>query len=119
MLGHMATGSSWDDALSPCHGRSLIQSFGSSGGRPGIGVRLCDGCVLGRPARLCVDACKARAAALAPGTRDLVRGAAEVGDHLAGSAAGHTLPRLMGVLCLILVVAGFAGHEPMRLAFPA
>ena len=66
-----------------------------------------------------VDLGGTQAAAAAPGALDRALGAAEVGYHPTGAAAGHTLPRLMGPLSQILRVGTFACHEAMRLAFPA
>jgi hypothetical protein len=62
---------------------------------------------------------KAHAATGAPGTGDGAGRAAEVGDHLATASAGHTLPRPVGPLRLILAVVCLARHEAMRLAFRA
>ena len=75
------------------------------------------GLSLGRPARLGVDAGDARPGAPAPWALEEAGGAAEVGDDPAGAAAGHTLPRLMGLAGLILLVGCVARHEAMRLAF--
>src|SRR5580693_3634710 len=79
-----------------------------------LGVR-----VLLRPPRLRVDAGHAHASAPAPRAQKLARRAAEVGDHLAGAAAGHTLPRPMRRRYLLLAVATVACHEPITLAFRA
>src|SRR5271166_875075 len=70
------------------------------------------------PVRLGVDPRDARPRAAAPRTADLARGAAEVGYHVPSASTRHTLPRLMGRALPIVAVALFAGHEPMRLAFP-
>src|SRR5450759_1460152 len=90
-----------------------------SGGRLGRRGLHGDVTALGRPFGLHVDARHPHPAPLAPRTGDLARRAAEVRDHLAAAPAGHTLPQPMGLLGLILAVALVAGHEPLRLAFPA
>jgi len=73
-----------------------------------------------QPLGLGVDVRKANAAAATPGAGNRARCTAEVGDHLARAAAGHTLPRPVGCLCSISVaVALVAGHQAMRLAFCA
>jgi hypothetical protein len=55
----------------------------------------------------------------APWARDRARRAAETRDHPSAAATGHTLPRPVGCLRLILAVVCLAGHEAMRLAFRA
>jgi hypothetical protein len=70
-----------------------------------------------KPAGLGIDAGEAYPAAAAPWTSDRARRGAEVGDQLAASAAGHTLPRPVSRLALIdLVVVLLARHEAVRLA---
>lgn len=81
----------------------------------GLGSRA--GRLLLHPPRLRVDAGHAHAAAPAPWAGELARRAAEVGYHLAGAAAGHTLPRPMRRRYLLLAVATVACHEPITLAF--
>ena len=71
------------------------------------------------PPGLSVDIGHAHAGAGAPRAAQLAGRTAEVGDHLAAAAAGHTLPRPMGRRCLILAVAVLACHELSRLAFRA
>ena len=61
---------------------------------------------------------EAHAAAVAPRAGDRARRAAEVGDHLAAAAAGHTLPRRMGRLGLILAVVALACHERDETSVP-
>jgi hypothetical protein len=87
-----------------------------------VGRRLIGGSVIRvpvAPAGLRVDLRHADPAAAAPRAADGLGRAAEVRDHLAASATGHTLPRLMGVLRVILVVCLLARHGAMRLAVPA
>ena len=73
--------------------------------------------VVAEPFRLSVDSGGALAAALAPRTGDVARRPAQIGDHLAGAAAGHTLPRPVGLLGSISAVALLGRHEAMTLAF--
>jgi hypothetical protein len=72
-----------------------------------------------RPAGLGIDLREAHAAPGAPGTADGAGHAAEVRDHLSAAAAGHTLPRPLGPVRIILAVACLVRHEAMRLAFRA
>ena len=62
---------------------------------------------------------KAHPAAGAPGTGDGAGRTAEVGDHAAGAATGHTLPRPMDRPGLIFSAVAVACHETITLAFPA
>lgn len=75
--------------------------------------------LFGQPPLLRVDAGHALATARAPRAGELAGSAAEVGDHLAATATGHTLPRPMGRRCLSLAIAVIARHEPITLAFRA
>jgi hypothetical protein len=84
-------------------------------GSVGLALR----CPAREPDGLGIDLGQAHPAALAPGAREGAGGAAEVRDHSTGAATGHTLPRPLGRLGLILAVVCLARHEPMRLAFCA
>jgi hypothetical protein len=61
------------------------------------------------PMRLRVDLGRPQAASLAPRAGDRFRGPSEVGDHAAGAAAGHTLPRLMGPLAQVTPACSLLG----------
>ena len=69
------------------------------------------------PTGLGVDAREPDPVAATPGAADLAGLAAEVGDHLTASMAGHTLPRPMGRVCLLaLAIVLPARHQAMSLA---
>jgi hypothetical protein len=72
--------------------------------------------VLDQPPRLRIDAGHALAATAAPRAGERAGGAAEVRDHLAAAATGHTLPRLVSLLGSICAIGLLARHEAMRLA---
>ena len=80
------------------------------------------GSVTLEPGCLGVETRYAHTPAATPGTRNRAHGTAEMGDHLAAAATGHTLPRPVGRLRLtrlglIRAVAIVARHEARRLAF--
>ena len=73
--------------------------------------------LVGGPFRLGVAARDADTGALAPRASDRRGRPAEVGDHASGAAAGHTLPRPMGLLGLCILGCALVRHWLMRLAF--